>query len=361
MQKPTGLPPGSTIGILGGGQLGRMLAMASARLGYRTLILDPDPSAPAAQLANAHIVAAFDDEAALARLAGLCERITFEFENVPFASLAFLERLKPAFPSSRSLANTQDRLTEKRFVAGLGIATAPFFEITDEKSLAFALAATGGRGIIKTRKMGYDGKGQALVASPRQAAAAWKMLGHAPLILEGIVDFECEISVVAARAGDGGFAAYDPAINLHKGGILRQSTVPAPLDGAVLAQAIAATRAISNALSHVGVLGVEFFVTRGQQLVVNEIAPRVHNSAHWTEAVCPVCQFEQHVRAVCGLPLGTTLRTADCVMQNLIGEDMALVPQLLSEGEGMLHLYGKAQMRPGRKMGHFTRIVRKGD
>ncbi len=351
------MPANATLGILGGGQLGRMLAMAAARLGYKTIILDPDSAAPAAQVANQHIIAGFDDPAALADLAKACSRITLEFENVPVGCIEWLESRLPVYPSSRSLANTQDRLTEKRFINSAGIATAPFFEISDLSSLGSALSMINGNGILKTRRMGYDGKGQMFIASPQEAANAFKALGEKDLIVEGLVDFTCEISVVAARGVSGEFAAHDPAMNFHEGGILRRSTVPAPLDGSLLAQAVVATRHIADALEHVGVLAVEFFVVADTHLLVNEIAPRVHNSGHWTEAVCPVSQFEQHVRAVCGLPLGSTARTADCIMENLVGEDVQKVPALLGEDNLMLHLYGKSEVRPGRKMGHFTRII----
>jgi 5-(carboxyamino)imidazole ribonucleotide synthase len=352
--KPT--PPGSTIGILGGGQLGRMLAMAAARLGYRTVILDPDPHAPAAQCANNHIRAGFGDEAALDEFARECDVITYEFENIPVSTAALLSQKRPVFPPVAALENSQDRLAEKEFLNRAGIETAPFFDIADRETLALSLAKMGGRGILKTRRMGYDGKGQARIDSTAEADAAWRELGGHALILEGFVDFEMEISVIAARGRDGAFSAYDPPRNVHRGGILRSSTVPSGLNGDVLAEAVSIARAITEALGYVGVIGVEFFVGRDGGLLVNEIAPRVHNSGHWTEAACAISQFEQHVRAIAGLPLGHTTRHSDCVMENLIGANIDRAGEILAEGNAVLHLYGKAEARPGRKMGHVTRL-----
>jgi 5-(carboxyamino)imidazole ribonucleotide synthase len=351
------LKPGAVIGILGGGQLGRMLAMAAARLGYRTVILDPDPHAPAAQCANSHICAGYGDEAALDALARQCDVITYEFENIPVSTAALLSQKRPLFPPVEALENSQDRLAEKQFLNRAGIETAPFFDITDREALASALAQAGGRGILKTRRMGYDGKGQARIDSAADADAAWQELAGHALILEGFVEFAMEISVIAARGRDGSFCAYDPPRNVHRGGILRSSTVPSGLNGDVLAEAVSITRAITEALGYVGVIGVEFFVMGDGRLLVNEIAPRVHNSGHWTEAACAVSQFEQHVRAICGLPLGGTARHSDCVMENLIGEDVEKVPAILGEPDCVLNLYGKAEVRAGRKMGHVTRLV----
>jgi 5-(carboxyamino)imidazole ribonucleotide synthase len=350
------LEPGATIGILGGGQLGRMLAMAAARLGFATIILDPDQSAPAAQTANLHMAAGYADRSALAQFAQACDVITYEFENIPLETAQYLSGLKPVHPPVAALESSQDRLVEKRFINSLGIATAPFFEITGAQELQAALASTGGRGIVKTRRMGYDGKGQALIETPAAAAQAFGELGANALILEGFVDFALEISVVAVRGADGSFRAYEPAMNRHAGGILRTSIVPAPLAGEVMANAIAIAQRIVVALAYVGVIGIEFFVTRDNLLMVNEIAPRVHNSGHWTEAACAISQFEQHIRAIAGLPLGQTTRHSDCVMENLIGADVEKVPGILAEGGAVLHLYGKAEARPGRKMGHVTRL-----
>jgi 5-(carboxyamino)imidazole ribonucleotide synthase len=323
-------------------------------------VLDPDPRAPAAQTASRHIEADFVDRQALDELSRLCRRITFEFENVPVASVEHLATLRPLYPGVRALQLTQDRLIEKNFINSLGLATAPFAEVTEAGEAVAALHRFGGQGILKTRRMGYDGKGQARVRSPADLRHALDEFAGKSAILEGFVDFACEISVVAARGVNGAFAAYDPAMNIHSGGILRRSVVPAPVDGEVLAAAVSAARAIADGLGHVGILAVEFFVAREGALLVNEIAPRVPHSGHWTEAVCPVSQFEQHIRAVAGLPLGQTLRIAGCELENLIGSDVERVPALLNEPDLMLHLYGKAEVREGRKMGHFTRVQRPG-
>lgn len=353
------LAPGSTIGILGGGQLGRMLAMAAARLGYRTIVLEPQPDCPAAQVANGQIVAAYDDPDALARLARLCAVVTYEFENVPQAAAGALAAQAHVFPPPAALGVAQDRLVEKAFLNGLGIATAHHVAVDSDDDLAEGLATFGGSGVLKTRRMGYDGKGQRLFrgVSPQAIAGAHAALGGVPLILESLVPFVREISVVAARGRDGACAAFDPVENVHRDGILHTSTVPAlvPPEAAVAARD--AAFAILAALDYVGVIGVEFFVLGDGSVLANEIAPRVHNSGHWTEAACAVSQFEQHVRAVAGLPLGSPARHSDCVMENLIGDDVLRAPALLAEPDLVLHLYGKAEARPGRKMGHFTRLL----
>jgi 5-(carboxyamino)imidazole ribonucleotide synthase len=354
------LPAGSTIGIIGGGQLGRMLAMAAARLGYRTAILEPQPDCPAAQVANRQIVAAYDDPAALDELARDAAVVTYEFENVPVAAAERLARSVPVFPPPRALEVSQDRLVEKRFLGEAGISTARFMPVDNEDELVAALAAFDGSGVLKTRRLGYDGKGQRLFrnASADEAKAAFAAMGGVPLILESFVPFEREISVVAARGRDGRLTAYDPAENVHREGILRSSTAPAAVSGATATEAREAAFAVLQALDYVGVIGVEFFVLADGGLIANEIAPRVHNSGHWTEAACAVSQFEQHIRAVAGLPLGDTSRHSDCVMENLIGDEVLRAPELLAESHLVLHLYGKAESRPGRKMGHFTRLVR---
>ena len=353
------LAPGSTIGILGGGQLGRMLAMAAARLGYRTIVLEPQADCPAAQVANGQIVAAYDDPDALARLARLCAVVTYEFENVPEAAAGALAAQARVFPPPAALGVAQDRLVEKAFLNGLGIATAQYVTVDGDADLAEGLAAFGGSGVLKTRRMGYDGKGQRLYrdASPQETAGAYAALGGVPLILESLVPFVREISVVAARGRDGACAAFDPAENVHRDGILHTSTVPAAVSRETAAAARDATFTILGALDYVGVIGVEFFVLPDGAVLANEIAPRVHNSGHWTEAACAVSQFEQHVRAIAGLPLGSTARHSDCVMENLVGDDVLRAPALLAEPDLVLHLYGKAEARPGRKMGHFTRLL----
>jgi 5-(carboxyamino)imidazole ribonucleotide synthase len=355
----TALSPGSTIGIIGGGQLGRMLAMAAARLGYRTIVLDPQPDCPAAQLANRKIVAAYDDPTALAELARDSAVVTYEFENVPVRAAAVLNASVPVYPPPRALEVSQDRLTEKRFLNDTGISTADFYPVDNDADLAAALQAFRGNGVLKTRRMGYDGKGQRVFRNVEAGGIGGTFvdMGGVPLILESLIGFSREISVIAARGVDGTLAAYDPAENVHRGGILHTSTVPAGISAETAKAARTSAFAILDALNYVGVIGVEFFVLADGALLVNEIAPRVHNSGHWTEAACAVSQFEQHIRAVVGLPLGGTARHVDCVMENLIGDDVFRARSLLSEPDLVLHLYGKAEVRAGRKMGHFTRLA----
>ncbi|UCI27295.1 5-(carboxyamino)imidazole ribonucleotide synthase [Mesorhizobium sp. B2-8-5] len=356
------LAPGSAIGIIGGGQLGRMLAMAAARLGYHIVVLEPQPDCPAAQVANRQIVAAYDDPAALAELAATSAVVTYEFENVPVAAAETLAAKVPVHPPARALEVAQDRVTEKSFLNGIGIPTAAFRPVDNDDQLTEALKTFNGSGVLKTRRMGYDGKGQRVFRNMETAgfAGVCEAMGNVPLILESLVAFEREISVIAARGLDGTIAAFDPAENVHREGILRSSTLPAAIRPQTAAAAKDAVAKILSALDYVGVIGVEFFVLADGSLLANELAPRVHNSGHWTEAACIISQFEQHIRAVAGLPLGSPARHFDCVMENLIGDDMLKVPALLAEPDLMLHLYGKAESRPGRKMGHFTRIRRPG-
>ena len=354
----TPLAPGSTIGIIGGGQLGRMLAMAAARLGYRTVVLEPQADCPAAQVANHQIVATYDDHYALRELAKLCDVVTYEFENVPVVSAEILVQSVSVLPPARALDISQDRLTEKTFLNRIGIPTADFRAVDDAAGLRSALRDFDGVGVLKTRRLGYDGKGQRVLRDlpESETGAAFSEMGNVPLILEAFVGFEREISVIAARDRAGTVMAYDPPENVHRSGILHTSTVPARIRDKTAADARSAARAILEALDYVGVIGVEFFVQHDGSLLANEMAPRVHNSGHWTEAACAVSQFEQHVRAVAGLPLAETARHSDCVMENLIGSDIERVPQLAAEPNDVLHLYGKAEARAGRKMGHFTRL-----
>ncbi|MGR3433473.1 MAG: 5-(carboxyamino)imidazole ribonucleotide synthase [Shimia sp.] len=347
------IEPGATIGILGGGQLGRMLAMAAARLGYRCHVYEPGP-APAADVAARHTRAPYDDAEALAAFARDCAVVTYEFENVPAAALDAIEAHAPIRPGRAALTTSQDRLVEKDFLTGIGLATAPYRDTPDADALAEALRDFGG-GILKTRRLGYDGKGQQRLGADDDAAAALAALDGAPAILEGLVPYEREISVIAARSLDGAVAAYDPGENVHEGGILRTTSVPARIPPALRSDAVLAAARVLNALDYVGVLGVELFVTRGH-LVVNEIAPRVHNSGHWTQAGCAIDQFEQHVRAICGWPLGDGTRALDVTMENLIGDDVARLPDLARDGV-QVHLYGKDEVRPGRKMGHVNRVI----
>ncbi|MBT9369316.1 5-(carboxyamino)imidazole ribonucleotide synthase [Rhizobium sp. CSW-27] len=349
----------STIGIIGGGQLGRMLAMAAARLNFRTIILEPQADCPAAQVANRQIVAAYDDPQALDELAAACDVITYEFENVPVAAAAHLALSRPVYPPPKALDVAQDRLTEKRFLNDCGIETARFHAVDSQQALERALADFGGRGVLKTRRLGYDGKGQRVFrAHEDDPAGAFAAMGGVPLILESFVAFEREVSVIAARGTDGTVKAFDVAENVHRNGILHTSTLPARIGAATAGAAFGAAERLLAALDYVGVIGMEFFVMADGALIANEIAPRVHNSGHWTEAACVISQFEQHIRAVAGLPLGNPRRHSDCVMTNLIGDDMAELPQWLATPDVLVHLYGKTEARAGRKMGHVTRLLR---
>ncbi|WGH77760.1 5-(carboxyamino)imidazole ribonucleotide synthase [Jannaschia ovalis] len=354
--RSTPLPPGSTIGILGGGQLGRMLSVAASRLGYLTHIYEPG-AAPAGQVAHALTQAPYADEAALRAFAADVDVITFEFENVPATALDLLAETVPIRPGLDALAVSQDRLTEKTFLQGLGLATAPFRDVPDLPMLQAALEELGTPAILKTRRLGYDGKGQVRIVDPAEAADAYAAMAGTDAILEGFVAFEREVSVIAARGLSGEVVCFDPGENVHQGGILRTTTIPAELSPALRTDAALLAGRILNALDYVGVLGVELFVTPAG-LLVNEIAPRVHNSGHWTQAGCAVDQFEQHIRAVAGLPLGDGKRHVDVVMENLIGDDMDRLPELLAAPDTQIHLYGKAETRPGRKMGHVNRIRR---
>ncbi|MCB8839551.1 5-(carboxyamino)imidazole ribonucleotide synthase [Aurantimonas sp. VKM B-3413] len=352
----TSLPPGSVIGIVGGGQLGRMLALAAARFGYGVVVLDPDTSCPAAQVANEVISGAYDDEALLRRLAERADVITYEFENVAVAPLRAGIGNTPVHPPAEALEVSQDRVVEKAFLNGIGVATAEWRAIDSVDEIEHALLELKSDCILKTRRFGYDGKGQAIIRAEGPYASAFEQIGNAPAILERKVPFAYECSVIAARGQDGAVAVYDPAQNVHSLGILNTSTVPGRVtpDVAAAAKAIAAT--ILQHLDYVGVIGVEFFVGKDGAILVNEIAPRVHNSGHWTEAACVVSQFEQHIRAIAGLPLGGTERHFDCVMDNLIGEDVSRFASLVAEPGTVVHLYGKEEVRRGRKMGHVTRL-----
>ncbi len=353
MTKP--LPPGATIGILGGGQLGRMLSVAASRLGYRTHIFEPG-AAPAGDVAAKVTQAPYDDLDSLAKFATSVDVITFEFENIPADALDVLSQSTPLYPSRRALEASQDRLVEKSFLSEIGLTTAPFAAVDTAEDLAAALEKIGSPAILKTRRFGYDGKGQARIMEPGDAAEALASLQGAPAILEGFVDFQCEISVIAARGLDGSVSCYDPGENVHKNGILDTTTVPASVPGSIRTDAVLLASRILNALEYVGVMGVELFVTRAG-LVVNEIAPRVHNSGHWTQAGCAVDQFEQHIRAVTGWPLGDGKRHADVVMENLIGKDINRAVELAQKSGTQVHLYGKAEVREGRKMGHVNTVT----
>ena len=349
------IPPGETIGILGGGQLGRMIAMAAAQLGYRSHIFAPESDAIAAEVSAAFTCADWSDRAAMARFAADCAVITYEFENVPVAPVAALAPV-PVLPHWRALECAQDRLAEKIFVSGLGGTPAPYAQVDSDADLAAAIARIGAPGILKTRREGYDGKGQWRIAA--LADADHLDLPTTPLIYEGFVTFAAEFSVILCRGADGDVRFWDSAWNEHEGGILARSTVPAPaviLDQ--VAEARALGRQVAEALDYVGVLTLEFFATDAGP-VFNEMAPRVHNSGHWTIEGALTSQFENHVRAICGLPLGdTALACRGVEMKNLIGDEAHDWPLILSDPANHLHLYGKAAARPGRKMGHVTRLV----
>ncbi|MCX7558863.1 5-(carboxyamino)imidazole ribonucleotide synthase [Sulfitobacter sp. F26204] len=351
------LVPGSTIGILGGGQLGRMLSVAAARLGFKTHIFEPGAHPPAAHVADAVTMAPYEDANALRAFASACEVVTFEFENVPTAALDLIESLVPIRPGREALRISQDRLTEKEFLRNLGLTVAPFADVPDAAAMTQAVTEIGTPSILKTRRFGYDGKGQARLSAPENAESAFADMKGAPAVLEGFVDFSHEVSIIGARSPSGEVACFDPGENVHRDGILRTTTVPAALSSSQRTDAVLIAAKILNALDYVGVMGVELFVTP-QGFIVNEIAPRVHNSGHWTQNGCTVDQFEQHIRAITGWPLGDGSRYADVVMENLIGADMDRIPALAREKDTALHLYGKAETKAGRKMGHVNRIMR---
>ena len=352
----TTLAPGSIVGILGGGQLGRMLSIAASRLGFKTHIYEPCANPPAADVAHAVTTAPYDDIAALTAFAESVDVITYEFENIPTAALDALEALKPIRPNRRALAISQDRLEEKAFLTSLGLTCAPYYAVNSMPDLQAAITKIGTPAILKTTRLGYDGKGQARLSSPADAPVAWETMQDAPSVLEGFIDFTHEVSVIAARGLDGSVACYDPGENVHRNGILHTTTVPARLTTTQRTDAILIAARILTALDYVGVMGVELFVTP-TALIINEIAPRVHNSGHWTQNGCAVDQFEQHIRAITGWPLGDGSRHSDVVMENLIGDDILRVPQIATERQAALHLYGKADAKPGRKMGHVNRVV----
>ncbi|MCR6661316.1 MAG: 5-(carboxyamino)imidazole ribonucleotide synthase [Asticcacaulis sp.] len=351
------LPLGSTIGILGDGQLGRMLSQAASRLGFKVVTFGPDAGSPAAQVSLASKVAAYTDEAVLARLAESCDVITFEFENVPAASLDFLTgRGAVVAPSSKALRITQDRVLEKSFAREAGIGTVDFYEINSLEELQDALAKSGLPALLKTRREGYDGKGQVWIKSLEEAPAAYDSLNGRPSILESKASFTREISVVAARGWNGEIKTFPIGENHHVGGILSTTLAPAQVSDAVTAAAHEIARKVLEGLDYVGVLAVELFVLPGDELLLNEIAPRVHNSGHWTQDGCLCDQFEQHIRAVVGWPLGDTTARCTVEMTNLLGPDILDWPTLAAEPQSRLYVYGKDEPRPGRKMGHINRI-----
>ena len=356
----TPIQPGARIGILGGGQLGRLLALEAARLGFDVLIFCPEPDSPAARVSAGSLEAAYDDARALAVFAEQCDVVTYEFENVPVDAVRLIEAAgTPVRPGALSLEKSQDRLTEKSFLNEIGIPTVDYCALASGEPLDAALAGFASHAVLKTRRDGYDGKGQVMIGGGRGRDGledARNLAAGAPCLLEAFAPFEREISVVIARS-ETETLAYEPAENIHEGGILHRSRVPAEISGTVRAAAITAGRTLADALDHIGVLALEFFVLPGGQLLANEFAPRVHNSGHWTPDACDTGQFEQHIRAVAGWPLGPVTRRFDVEMDNLLGPDIARVPDRLGRSDRPV-AYGKRAARAGRKMGHVTRRVR---
>ncbi len=352
----TALSPGDRIGIVGGGQLGRMLAMAAARLGFQVIVLDPQEDAPAFQCASDRIVAEYNDLAALEKLANKVSVLTYEFENVPVDALLQIKQRTAIFPNLGALEKSQDRLLEKSFFQEIGIKTASFLPVKRSDQIGTLHDRLGSHSILKTRRLGYDGKGQIRLSgsSPEMLSDAIDLATRNECILEQVVDFACEISVIACRDERGKIISYDPARNVHSEGILRTSTLPAGIDSEVAEAASTHTAHILEALEYVGVIGVEWFVLPNGEVMANEFAPRVHNSGHWTEAACVVSQFEQHIRAISGLPLLKPVRHSDCEMHNIIGEEYNDLSELMEMPNALVHLYGKSEARPGRKMGHYT-------
>jgi 5-(carboxyamino)imidazole ribonucleotide synthase len=353
------LKPGDTIGILGGGQLGRMLAMAAARLGLRCQVFSPDPDSPAFDVVLNATCAEYADVEALELFANDVDIITYEFENVPAASAMILAARRPVLPDRKTLETTQDRLIEKDFVKQLGIGTADYAEVSSAAALRAAIAKIGLPAVIKTRRFGYDGKGQAIIRAGDDPDRVWDDLGTKSAILEAFVPFACEISVIAARSADGHVECFDVTENEHRDHILKISRAPAAIPEALAEQARTIAQKIANALNYVGVLAVEMFVVQkagGAKVLVNEIAPRVHNSGHWTLDGASISQFEQHIRAIAGWPLGKPVRHGPVTMTNLIGNDIDSYEQWLTVPGATVHLYGKGPARPGRKMGHVTQV-----
>ncbi len=353
------IPPGGTIGILGGGQLGRMAAMAAARLGYRCHIYCPDEGAPAADVSAATIVATYDDIAALQAFARSVDIVTFEFENVPAAATEALAALKPTRPAPHVLHLTQQRLREKNFLTSINVPTTRYLEVAHKEALPQAVQALGRPCVLKSASFGYDGKGQVRIDPETDLNSVWETMGGGLAILEAFVEFQREISVVIARGVDGYMELFVPVENQHRNHILDTTIAPARITKAISEKAEAIARHIAQEIKLVGLLGVEMFVTKSGDVLVNELAPRPHNSGHWTIDACVTSQFEQFIRAVCGLPLGSPARHSDAVMKNLLGDEIDNWKQILSEPGAKLHLYGKTEARPGRKMGHVTRLSTK--
>ncbi len=349
------LKSGATIGILGGGQLGRMLSVAASRLGFKTCIFEPGADCPASHVANYHMKAGYDDIDALTKFAQSCDVITYEFENIPTEALDTIEAITPIHPNREALATSQDRFFEKNFLTRIGLQTAPYAAVEDAETLEQAIDQIGTPAILKTRRMGYDGKGQSRLMSPDDATQAITDMAGAQAVYEGFIDFTHEVSVIGTRSIDGQISCFDPGENVHQNGILHTTTVPAKLTPSQRTDAVLLTANILNALDYVGTMGVELFVTP-TGLIVNEIAPRVHNSGHWTQQGCTVDQFEQHIRAIAGWPLGDGSRHSNVVMENLIGNDVDRIPEI-AKTTTAIHLYGKAEAKEGRKMGHINTVT----
>lgn len=352
MHKP--LSPGKTIGILGGGQLGRMTALAAANFGYRCYIMEPQRNCPASHVSAGHLAAEYDSEAALLKFASQVDVVTLEFENVPVKSLKFLESQVPVYPGPQALEISQDRIREKSFLNDHGIETAPWAAVKNAEDLDIAVDKIGRPSVLKTTRFGYDGKGQAKIGPDTDAIAAWRDVGSGYCILEGFVDFTMEISVIVARSVTGEIKAYEPVENRHKNHILDETHVPAPITAEQTERAMEIATTAVEAMDLVGLLAVEMFVAADGRILVNEVAPRPHNSGHWSMDACVTSQFEQLVRAVCGLPLGSTERLGRAKMKNLLGRDVHKWEEYLAEPGAHLHLYGKADVKAGRKMGHVN-------
>lgn len=353
------LSTGSIIGILGGGQLGRMTAMAAARLGYRCHIFCPDPNEPAVEVAAFHTQGSFTDEAALTRFAKSVDVVTLEWENVPLAALESIGRYTRVYPGVDVLRIAQDRGLEKGFARAAGIGTADYALVSSAEEVAEALETFDGGAILKSTRMGYDGKGQVRIAPGMDAQTAWAAMGGSAGILESLVDFDCEISAIVARREDDAMAVFPVVENIHRNQILAETLAPARVDQAIAQEATLLARTMARRLKVVGLLAVEMFVLRhpnahGQRVLMNEIAPRPHNSGHWTMDACACSQFEMLVRAVCGLPLFDPMPHSKAVMRNLLGDDVSQAPEILADPSACLHLYGKKEARAGRKMGHVT-------
>jgi 5-(carboxyamino)imidazole ribonucleotide synthase len=352
------LPIGSTIGILGGGQLGRMLSVAAAQLGFKCHVYEPEKNPPAGETSAILTTALYTDYTALEKFAKSVDVVTFEFENIPSKTLDYIESIVEIFPDRKALKISQDRLFEKNFLTKLGLETAPYLKVDNVYEFKDAVKKIGTPAILKTRTMGYDGKGQVKITNEHQVKQISKTFKTSNHILEGLVDFTKEISVISVRNSKGEISCFDPGENIHENGVLKTTTIPAQVPRVIITDAILLASKILTALDYIGVLGVELFISNGK-LIVNEIAPRVHNSGHWTQNGCVIDQFEQHIRAISGWPLGDGVRYMDVTMENLLGNDILNTEIISQDARAAIHLYGKKETRPGRKMGHVNRLFTK--